>query len=741
MTPDPIQIHKTLKEFFGYDSFKGDQEQIINHLVGGGDAFVLMPTGGGKSLCYQLPALVMEGTAIVISPLIALMKNQVDLLRGFEFESGGGGSVAHFLNSSLTRFQIDEVRADLLSGKTKILYVAPESLTKEENVQLLRGVKIAFYAIDEAHCISEWGHDFRPEYRRIRDLVEQIGRAPIIALTATATPKVQSDILKNLGIPDARVFKSSFNRPNLYYEIRDKVEPEKDMIKYIRANAGKSGIIYCLSRKKVEELSQLLSINGIKALPYHAGLDARTRADNQDAFLMEEVQVIVATIAFGMGIDKPDVRFVIHYDIPKSIESYYQETGRAGRDGKEGVCIAYYSYKDIQKLEKFMQGKPVAEQEISRQLLTEVVAYAESSQCRRKLLLNYFGEDYTEDSCQCCDNCIHPKQTFDGQAQMQLVIRLVESLPEHFKIDHLACILTGISNSLIKSYKHDQTEFFGAGKDHTEKFWCTVIHQGLTLHLLSKEIESYGLIHVTDAGRKFLENPYELKLVEDRKFSDGTADDDDDEESAAAAAAMKAGGGAGDPVLLSMLKELRRDLSKRLKLQSWIIFGDQALEDMSILYPITFDELKNCQGVGEGKAHKFGGDFIKLIKKYVEENDITRPDDFVVKSAPSKSANKIFIIQSIDRRMDLEDIAEARELEMDELMTEIEAIVSTGTKLNLDYYIGANLDDDIVEEIYDYFKSEAASDSIADAIAGLGSDYDEMEVRLVRIKFLCEIAS
>ena len=738
MKPDSALIHKTLKEFFGYDAFKADQEKIIQHLIGGGDAFVLMPTGGGKSLCYQLPALVMEGTAIIISPLIALMKNQVDLLRGFE---AGESSIAHFLNSSLTRQQIDEVRDDLLSGKTRLLYVAPESLTKEENVQLLREVKISFYAVDEAHCISEWGHDFRPEYRRIRSLVDQIGRAPIIALTATATPKVQSDILKNLGIPDAAVFKSSFNRPNLYYEIRDKVEPEKDLIKFIRQNPGKSGIIYCLSRKKVEEMAELLCINGIKALPYHAGLDAKVRAENQDRFLMEEVQVIVATIAFGMGIDKPDIRFVIHFDIPKSIESYYQETGRAGRDGQEGLCIAYYSYKDIQKLEKFMQGKPIAEQEISRQLLSEVLAYAESSQCRRKLLLNYFGEDYTEDNCHCCDNCVHPKPTFDGRKEMQLVIRLIEALPEHFKLDHLANILAGVSNSLTKSYKHDELEFFGAGKDHSEKFWATVIHQGLIAHLLVKEIETYGLIHVTDLGRQFAADPWELRLVEDRVFAGGSDDDEDDEEAAAAAVAMKAGGGAGDPMLLSMLKDLRKDLARRLKLQPWIIFGDPALEDMSILYPITFDELKNCQGVGEGKARKFGEEFIKLIKKYVEENEIERPDDFVVKSTPNKSAAKVAIIQSIDRRMDLEDIAEARGMEMDELLSEIEAIVSSGTKLNLDYYIENNLDQDIIEEIYRYFKEDATSDDVQAAIEALGPDYYENEVRLVRLKFLCEIAS
>ena len=737
MKPDSALIHKTLKEFFGYDAFKADQEQIISHLIGGGDAFVLMPTGGGKSLCYQLPALVMDGTAIIISPLIALMKNQVDLLRGFV---AGSESIAHFLNSSLSRQQIDEVREDLLSGKTKLLYVAPESLTKEENVQLLREVRISFYAVDEAHCISEWGHDFRPEYRRIRALVDQIGRAPIIALTATATPKVQSDILKNLGIPDAEVFKSSFNRPNLYYEIRDKVDPEKDIIKFIRQNPGKSGIIYCLSRKKVEEMAELLCINGIKALPYHAGLDARLRAENQDKFLMEEVQVIVATIAFGMGIDKPDIRFVIHYDIPKSIESYYQETGRAGRDGQEGICIAYYSYKDIQKLEKFMQGKPIAEQEISRQLLSEVLAYAESSQCRRKLLLHYFGEEYTVDNCQCCDNCLPPTPPFDGRKEMQLVIRLIQALPEHFKLDHLANILAGVSNSLIKSYKHDELPFFGKGAPHSEKFWCTVIHQGLTAHLLVKEIEAYGLIHVTELGEKFEKDPWELRLVEDRVFAATGGDDEDDDETAAAAVAMKAGGGAGDPVLLAMLKDLRKDLGKRLKLQPWIIFGDPALEDMSILYPVTFDELKNCQGVGEGKARKFGEEFIKLIKKYVDENEIERPDDFVLKSTPNKSAAKVAIIQSIDRRMDLEDIAEARGMDMDELLSEIEAIVSSGTKLNLDYYIECNIDADIVEEIYRYFKEEATSDDVQAAIDALGPDYYEIEVRLVRLKFLCEIA-
>lgn len=733
MDIDSSVLHAKLKEFFGFDSFKGDQEEIIKELVAGHNAFVLMPTGGGKSLCYQLPALVMEGTAIVVSPLIALMKNQVDAIRGFV---SGNDGIAHFLNSSLPKSQINEVHEDLLSGATKLLYVAPESLTKPENIALLKEIKISFYAIDEAHCISEWGHDFRPEYRRIRAIIDEIGPAPVIALTATATPKVQNDIQKNLGMLDARVFKSSFNRPNLYYEVRDKSDPKRDIIKFIKQNPGKSGIIYCLSRKKVEELAELLNVNGIRTLPYHAGLDAKTRAENQDKFLMEEVDVIVATIAFGMGIDKPDVRFVIHYDIPKSIEGYYQETGRAGRDGREGKCITFYSYKDIQKLEKFMQGKPVAEQEIGKQLLLETVAYAESNQCRRKLLLNYFGEDYTEDNCGACDNCLYPKKQFDGQEEMSLVIELIQSLPEHFKTEHLANILAGEANSLIKSYRHDELELFGAGKDHTVRFWCAVIHQGLILHLLDKEIESYGLINVTEKGLEFYEKPYELMLTEDREFVDG--EDDDDDVQAIAAVAK---GGGGDPVLLSMLKDLRRDMARRLKLQPWVIFGDNSLEDMTILYPETYDELKNCQGVGEGKSRKFGKEFLALIKKYVEENDISRPDDFVVKSVVNKSANKVYIIQSVDRKLPLEDIAEAKGLEMEELLDEIEAIVYSGTKLDLNYYIEQNIDDDIVDDIYAYFREDAESDSLEDAMKELGSDYDEREVRLVRIKFLCEVAN
>ena len=689
-------------------------------------------------MCYQLPAIMMDGVAIVISPLIALMKNQVDAIRGFV---EGGDSIAHFLNSSLNKSQVDAVHSDILSGRTKILYVAPESLVKPENVSFLQGVKISFYAVDEAHCISEWGHDFRPEYRRIREIVDEIGRAPIIALTATATPKVQSDILKNLGILDARVFKSSFNRTNLYYEVKDKVDADKDIVRYIRQNPGKSGIIYCLSRKKVEEMAEFLNINGIKALPYHAGLDAKTRSENQDRFLMEDVNVIVATIAFGMGIDKPDIRFVIHYDIPKSVEGYYQETGRAGRDGKEGVCIAYYSYKDILKFEKFMKGKPLAEQEISRQLLDEVASYAESSQCRRKLLLGYFGEDFLVDNCGMCDNCLHPRAVFDGRADMKLAIKLILSLKEHFKVEHLAAILAGNETALVKSYNHDKSVYFGAGSQHTEKFWTAVLHQGLLAHLLEKEIETYGLIYVTDLGRQFLENPWRLDLVEDRHFSStgGSDDDDDDEATGANLAAMR--GGGGDAQLLALLKDLRKDMAHKLNLQPWIIFGDPSLDDMSIIYPITLDELRNCQGVGEGKAKKFGKEFVKLIAKYVEENEIIRPDDFVVKTTASKSDKKVKIISQIDRRLPFEDIALSLDLSMDELMDEVETIVSSGTKLNLNYYINQEVDMDVIEELMDYFRYDAASDSVEDALNELGNDYSDQEIRLVRLKFLCEVAS
>lgn len=730
---DSELIHAKLKEFFGFSSFKGEQEQIISNLLQGNDSFVIMPTGGGKSLCYQLPALLMEGTAIVISPLIALMKNQVDAIRGFV---AGNEGIAHFLNSSLTKAQIAEVTEDLTSGVTKLLYVAPESLTKEENIAILRQIRISFFAVDEAHCISDWGHDFRPEYRKIRPIVDEIGRAPIIALTATATPKVQNDILKNLGIMDAHVFKSSFNRPNLYYEVRDKIDQDKDIIKYIKQHPGKSGIIYCLSRKKVEELAQVLVINGIRAVPYHAGLDAKVRAENQDKFLMEEVDVIVATIAFGMGIDKPDVRFVIHYDVPRSLEGYYQETGRAGRDGREGVCIAYYSYKDIRKLDKFLMSKPVSEQEIGRQLLMEIEAYAESGDCRRKLLLSYFGEDYTQDNCGACDNCLSPKPRFDARKEMAMVIRLVNSLPEHFKVEHLANVLTGIATAMIKSYNHDKLPMFGAGSDHPVRFWEMIIHQGIIRHFLKRNIDSYGLVSVTDEGLAFAAAPTELMLAADRSFSEGNADDDDDD-----APVPAKGAGGGDMQLLSMLKDLRRDEGKRLHLQPWIIFSDSSLEDMSIMYPETFDELIKCQGVGEGKAKKYGKPFLELITRYVEDNEISRPDDFLVRSMPNKSSDKIFIIQSVDRRMALEDIAEARNMEMSDLLSAMEGIVESGTKLNLDYYIDNNLDADVADELYEWFRTEAESDSLEDAIDALAGDYEEMEIRLVRMKFLSEVAN
>ena len=729
------ELHSNLKKFFGFDTFKGDQEKIITHLIEGNNAFVLMPTGGGKSLCYQLPALLMPGTAIVVSPLIALMKNQVDAIRGFVAGSAG---VAHFLNSSLNKSQIQEVKDDLISGVTKLLYVAPESLTKEETVALLKQIHISFYAIDEAHCISEWGHDFRPEYRNIRQIVEELGVAPIIALTATATPKVQADIQKNLCMMDAKVFKSSFNRPNLYYEVRDKVNVRRELIKFIKENPGKSGIIYCLSRKKTEEIAEFLTVNGIKALPYHAGMDAATRARNQDMFLMEEVDVIVATIAFGMGIDKPDVRFVIHYDIPKSLEGYYQETGRAGRDGKEGICITFYSYKDILKLEKFMQGKPLSEQEIGKQLLLETVAYAESNRCRRKILLNYFGEDYPQDNCCNCDNCLHPQKLFEGKEYLETVLELVDSMQENFKADHLANILSGEINSIIKSYKHHLSEFFGIGKDKTPKFWIAVIRQAIVMHYLHKDIEQYGLVSITDKGRAFLQNPHSVMLAEDREFADG---DEEDDEDSAAISAVRHGGGVGDPALFSMLKDLRKDMSRKLNLPTFVIFSDPSLEDMSIHYPVTLDELKNCQGVGEGKARKFGREFVNLIAAYVEENYIQRPEDIVVKSIVNKSANKVYIIQSIDRKIPLEDIARAKKMDQEEVLDEIEAIVAAGTRIDLDYYIRQTVDDDKVEDIYDYFKEEAQNDSVADAMKELGPDYQEKEVRLVRIKFLSEVAN
>lgn len=725
-------LHEQLKTFFGFNSFKGPQEEIIMHLINGGDAFVLMPTGGGKSLCYQLPALVMDGTAIIISPLIALMKNQVDAIRGFVEEREG---IAHFLNSSLTKAQLQEVRDDLLAGNTKLLYVAPESLTKEENIQLLKQIKISFYAVDEAHCISEWGHDFRPEYRRINPIVKEIGMAPVIALTATATPKVQHDIQKNLDMLGARIFKSSFNRPNLYYEIRPKVNIDKEIIKFIKSNKGKSGIIYCLSRKKVEDVAELLVVNGINALPYHAGLDANTRATNQDKFLMEEADVIVATIAFGMGIDKPDVRFVIHYDIPKSLEGYYQETGRSGRDGGEGQCVAFYSYKDIQKLEKFMQGKLISEQEIGKHLLMETVSYAESNLCRRKVLLNYFGEDYTQENCGSCDNCLYPKKQFEGKEDVLLVLDLISGMKEQFKAEHIANILAGVNNSIIKSYNHHHHELFGIGSSKGIRFWMAVIRQALIHHLIDKDIERYGLLSCTEQGIKFLENPTSIMLTEDREFMDTDEGDD------IVTPGSKSGGGGGDAALLSMLKDLRSSMSKRLNLPPFVIFNDPSLEDMSIQYPVTLDELKNCQGVGEGKAKKFGKDFIDLISKYVAENEIDRPLDLVVKSVVNKSVNKVFIITSIDRKLSLEDIADAKNMEMNDLLDEIESIVNSGTKLNIDYYIRQAVDDDKVDDIYEYFKTEASTDSLKEAVDELGRNYTEEEIRLVRIKFISEIGN
>ena len=724
------ELHIQLKRHFGFNTFKGQQEEIISHLLQGGDAFVLMPTGGGKSMCYQLPALLMEGTAIVISPLIALMKNQVDVLRGFSEDNYG---VAHFLNSSLTKTQVAEVRESLLSGRTKLLYVAPESLTKDENIQLFKQLKISFYAIDEAHCISEWGHDFRPEYRRIRKLVNEIGKAPVIALTATATPKVQRDIQKNLDMMDAKVFKTSFNRENLYYEVRPKVNVNKELVKFIRQNHGKSGIVYCLSRKKVEEIASFLQVNDIRALPYHAGMDAAARTINQDLFLMEEAEVIVATIAFGMGIDKPDVRFVIHYDIPKSLEGYYQETGRAGRDGGEGQCIAFYSYKDIQKLEKFKQGKPIAEQEISKQLLMETMAYAETNLCRRKVLLNYFGEDYEQDNCECCDNCLHPKKQFEGQEEMCLVLETVQKSLQQFNAEHVANIIAGVSNAMIKSYQHHKLDVYGMGKDKTPNFWNAIIRQAIVLRFLDKDIEKYGALSVTPAGRDFLENPTTLMLYEDRQM--------EEEEDSEIEAAAKAGGGGGDIELLAMLKDLRKDMAHRLKLAPFVLSQDVSLEDMSISYPITLEELARCQGVGEGKARKYGKPFIELIEKYVEENEIDRPQDIVVKSVINKSQNKVYIIQSIDRKLDFVDIAEAKGLTIDELLEEIEVIINSGTHLDIDYYLRQNIDDDKLETIYDYFRYDAKSESLSEAVKELGPEYTEEEVRLVRIKFLVEVAN
>ncbi len=721
-------LHEKLHEYFGFSSFKGNQEAVIRNVLSGKDTFVLMPTGGGKSLCYQLPALIMDGVAIVISPLIALMKNQVDAMRTFSTESG----IAHFLNSSLNKSAIAQVRQDVLDGRTKLLYFAPESLTKEDNIAFLRKIKISFYAIDEAHCISEWGHDFRPEYRRIRSIINDIGQAPLIALTATATPKVQMDIQKNLGMTDATVFRSSFNRPNLYYELRPKHNVDHDIIRFIKQNAGKSGIIYCLSRKKVEELAELLVANGIKALAYHAGMDAQTRADNQDDFLHERVDVIVATIAFGMGIDKPDVRYVIHYDIPKSLEGYYQETGRAGRDGGEGHCLTFYSYKDIQKLEKFMQGKPVAEQEIGKLLLLETVSYAESSMCRRRSLLHYFGEQYTEANCGSCDNCCNPKPKVEAKEELQLALETLKAIGDKFKIDHLIAVLMGKTTAMIKSYGHNKLELFGAGEDKDLRFWNAVVRQGLILGFIDKNIENYGLISINKRGEEYIKKPTSVTITLDHDY-----DSEDENEPSGP---IK-GGGAADEELFAMLKDLRRKVAKQNGLAPYVIFQDPSLEDMSIQYPITMEEMQTVSGVGVGKAQKYGAEFIDLIKKYVEEKEIIRPQDMVVRSVANKSNNKIFIIQSIDRKMDLEDIARARNLDMDELLSEIETIVNSGTRLDIQYYLNNVMDDDKVEDIYLYFKEDAETDSLDAAIEELGSEYSEEEIRLVRIKFISEVAN
>ena len=715
---ETIDLHAKLKEYFGFDSFKGNQEEIIKNVLAGNNTFVLMPTGGGKSLCYQLPALLLDGTAIVISPLIALMKNQVDAMRSFSATDG----VAHFMNSSLSKNEILSVKEDVLNGKTKLLYVAPESLTKESNIEFLRKVKISFFAVDEAHCISEWGHDFRTEYRKIRPIVDQIGKAPIIALTATATPKVQHDIQKNLDMLDAKVFKSSFNRPNLYYEVRPKVDPTKDIIKFIKNNEGKSGIIYCLSRKKVEELTEILCVNGIKAAAYHAGMDAATRSANQDKFLLEEVNVIVATIAFGMGIDKPDVRFVIHYDIPKSLEGYYQETGRAGRDGGEGYCLTFYSYKDIQKLEKFMQGKPIAEQEIGKQLLMETVSYAETSLCRRKVLLHYFGENYDEDNCGNCDNCLFPKKEFEGKEYLLDALNAVLETKEKFKVEHLVKILMGESDSLIKSYKHDELESFGVGSEKTPQFWNMVFRRALISNYIEKDIEQYGGIKLTPAGQEFLKHPKSFMLTEDHNFEESEEKLQE-----------KGGVSALDNTLFAILKDLRKKIAKTNNLPPYVIFQDPSLEDMCINYPITLEELANIQGVGTGKAQKYGKEFVDVIKQYVEDNEIERAQDLVVKTVANKSKFKVYIIQNIDRQIDLEDIASAEGLTFEELIKEMEAIVFSGTKLNIDYYLNQILDEDQQQEIMDYFM-EAKSDNIADAYDEFEGDYSEEDLRLMRLK-------
>ncbi len=724
---DRKTLNDQLQKYFGFDRFKGQQEEVINSILDRNDTFVLMPTGGGKSLCYQLPALMQEGTAIVISPLIALMKNQVDAIRSFSTEDG----VAHFLNSSLTKTAIQKVKEDISRGHTKLLYVAPESLTKLENIDFLKGIKISFYAIDEAHCISEWGHDFRPEYRRIRPIVNEIGQAPIMALTATATPKVQHDIQKNLGMQNAQVFKSSFNRPNLYYEIRPKNKAKDQIIRMIKGNPGKSGIIYCLSRKKVEEIAELLQVNGIKALAYHAGMDSTTRSANQDKFLMEESDVIVATIAFGMGIDKPDVRFVIHYDIPKSLEGYYQETGRAGRDGGEGKCITFYSYKDIQKLEKFMQGKPVAEQEIGQQLLLDTVAFAESSLCRRTILLHYFGEKYETENCGFCDNCLNPKEHMEGMELVIKALKAVVEVKEQCKGEHLVSILMGIENATVKSFSHNTLDIFGEGDEYDDKIWNAVFRQSIIAGFLHKDIENYGVLKLTDAGKTFLAHPASFMIVKNHDYESEEENDD----------IPQGGNAAGDPELFAILKDLRKKIATKQKLPPFVIFQDPSLSDMSIQYPTSIDELQGIIGVGQGKAQRYGKPFVEVIKQYVEEKGIERAQDMVVRSVANKSKNKVYIIQNIDRKLALNEIAESKGMSFDELLNELEAIINSGTKINIDYYIESVMDEDQVEDIYRYFREDAESDSMEEAMTEFGDDYETDEIRMVRIKFLAEMGN